>query len=230
MDDSFQTGLLDILINHKKTPKTILLHIDPAAYTYTDTTRFPAGIQNLRYYYGKDALVTEYINELSWHEKYFYLFDLYRYNGRGINLIKNALTSPNRTINSNGFEAIMPTVDDSLNTVTMARQKKDEEGSFKLSRLNYLFKFIELCNQNHIKLILFTSPLYNNSYKAGPLDSILQARNIPYINYLVLGLPIVENHPTLWKDPGHLNYKGAQYESGDLAKRVMGMFDGERNH
>lgn len=222
MDDAFQAGLLDIIINHKKIPHTILLHIDPQQYSFLNEDTYSANIQKLEYYYGKDPLVTQYINEISGHERFFFLFNLYRYNGRAINVLKDVIKTRYFYKPDNGFEPMPPAKDDSINTVTLSRQLKVHIGQFKMNRLRYLFKFIELCKQNRIRLIIFTSPFYNNPYKEPPqLDSVLRSQNIPYINYQVLGLPAVENRPSLWKDPAHLNYIGAQYESGDLAKRVM---------
>jgi hypothetical protein len=220
MDDVFQTGLLDIIIRSNKIPKTILLHVDPEIYYAKDTDTYSRGIENLKYYYGKDSLVTVYINEISFHERFFFLFHLYRYNGRAFNLIKNAITNPEYIERNKGYEPINPTPDDSINTITMARIMPDD-GPFKLSRLKYLFRFIDLCKSNHIQLILFTSPQYANRFKdASEFDSIINYKGIPYINYLKLGLPVIENNPKMWRDPVHLNSTGAAYESSDLAKRV----------
>jgi hypothetical protein len=220
MDDVFQTGLLDILIKQKKIPRTILLHVDPEKYSSLDTDTYSAAIQNLRYYYGKDSLVTEYINEVSFHERFFFLFHLYRYNGRAINLIKNAMLSSKFFKPYSGSELLAPATDDSTNT-TIQSKKPFKDGPFRMNRLRYLFKFISLCKQNHIRLILYTSPAYMSHFKESTaFDSIVHAENIPYINYLKIGLPVVENNPALWKDGVHLNSTGAQYLSGDLAKRV----------
>jgi len=223
MDDVFQTGLLDIMIQSKKNPKAILLHVDPEIYYTRDTDTYSRGIENLKYYYGKDSLVTAYINEISFHERFFFLFHLYRYNGRAFNLIKNAITNPVSIERNKGYEPINSSPDDSINTITMARRTLND-GPFKLSRLKYLFRFIDLCKSNHIQLILFTSPQYATHFRESiAFDSIVHTKGIPYMNYLQSGLPVIENSPKMWRDPVHLNSTGAAYESGDLAKRVSGI-------
>ncbi|HTA82038.1 MAG TPA: hypothetical protein VK783_03845 [Bacteroidia bacterium] len=219
MVDDFHTGLLHVLIAHNKAPKTILLQIDPETYCSLDTDKYEKSIQNLLYYYGKDELVTEYINGISFHERFFYLFHLFRFNGRAFNLIGNALKSYRSFKPNNGYDPLPASPEDSASTVNLAT-KVNRDGPLVISRMKYLFRFIELCKQNNIKLIAFTSPLYANHFQEpAAFDSILRLNNIPYINYLKLGLPSVENKPYLWKDPVHLNSIGATYASGDLARR-----------
>ena len=75
-----------------------------------------------------------------------------------------------------------------------------------------------------MRLICFTSQEYNYSDESviisRKVQEILDKNNIEYINYITNPLPELLNKSHLWKDAMHLNRKGAEIESGDIAKRI----------
>ncbi len=222
MHQIFQTGLLSVLNNQKKMPSSILLHLEPEEFT---GKQFNRDIQNLKYYYAKDEIVTRKINELSTFEKYKFYFDSYRYNGRVIPLLKNYIQSIHSEIVSNGYAAIFPSPRDSINTLySVKNQDSRPEEKFNFEQWCYLEIFLDLCEQNGTTIICFTSPVYT-SIQSYPITSeiigkLLRNRNIAYINYLQHPILKLAQHPSLWKDSYHLNHAGACIESETLANDV----------
>ncbi len=222
MHQIFQTGLLGILNNQKKMPSCILLHLEPEEFT---GKQFNRDIQNLKYYYSKDMVITKKINELSRFEKYKFYFDSYRYNGRVIPLLKNYLQSQQADIASNGYAVIIPNPKDSINTlysVTIHDSRPEEK--FNFEQWSYLENFLDICEQHGTTVICFTSPVYTN-IQSNPItgkiiSKLLSKRNIAYINYLQHPITKLAQHPSLWKDSYHLNHLGACVESETLAKDV----------
>ena len=225
MGQSFQTGLLNVLDQEKKLPPIILLHINLEEYIKNEAAENPFDVQNLKYYHGKNKLVTDYIDEISEFEKYKYYFELYRYNGRVINLVKNLIETKQTNDFGNGYIAVGAGDRDSINIVLYAEKETENKSAvFNYDRLKHLNKFLEICIRNKVKLICFTSPFYNkwnfNITASNVLDSVFKTKNIEYINYAVQPVPMLEKHPFFWKDTGHLNHHGAKIESGDLSKQV----------
>ncbi|MEQ8362601.1 MAG: hypothetical protein RH948_06990 [Cyclobacteriaceae bacterium] len=220
---AFQSGLLSILSEKEKMPSIILLHLDPDDFTSDQRN---SDIRNLKYYYGRNAVITNSINNLSRAEKFKYLFKLYRHNGRLIPLLKNYIQTLNTTTFSNGYESLMPKPQDSINTIySSMAQKKLPEKKFDKNQLKLLNDFILLCQQSDTKLICFTSPVYfnpGNRYQITlyNIESFLASQEIPYINYLTNPIQPLQNRPSLWRDAFHLNDSGAKIESKSLKESI----------
>ena len=211
-----------------QTPKSILLHLD--APDYTGATLQLSDAQNLKHYFGRDTTVTRLVSALSAYERYKFLFDSYRYNGRVINLVKNVVQSA-RTPTArlgNGYEAILPSERDSLTTIYSARRDTANPAArFHSERLRFLRQFLALCRARRVRVIGFTSPLYaappHEVAACREFGRFLRAEGVPYIDYVTRPLAAVAGRPTFWKDSHHLNHLGAQLESQDLARRVRAL-------
>jgi hypothetical protein len=246
MSQIFQTGLLSVISSHNRLPRTILLHLDPSEYTTGGEQ--PDDIKNLKHYYNRDTSVTRYINQLGmirpmvflgpWlglppemgafsAEKYKYVFDSYRYNGRVINLVKNAIETTRIPVSKlgNGYEMIVPTERDSINTIYSARHEKPNPAVFfHPERLRHLRQFLAMCRAKNVRVIGFTSPLYkavsHDVITCNKFRAFMQSQGLSYIDYVNQPLVSVQGKPKLWKDARHLNHLGAQLESQDLARKV----------
>lgn len=244
MSQVFQTALLNVISTADRLPTTILLHLDPPEYT--NPAEQLTDVQNLKHYYGRDTTVTRLTNQLgivqpfAWlaplvdsataafsAERPKYLFGTYRYNGRVINLVKNAAQSARTPYASlgNGYEAILPSDRDSLTTIyTARRDTADPTARFHPERLRFLRQFLRVCRDRRIRVIGFTSPLYaappHEAAACRAFGQFLRAEGVPYIDYVSHPLAAVQGRPSLWKDSHHLNHVGAQMQSHDLARRV----------
>ncbi|MCB0489365.1 MAG: hypothetical protein R2820_08790 [Cyclobacteriaceae bacterium] len=230
MGPSFQTGLLSVLIKQAKLPSIILLHIEPYDFIGDHENR---DIQNLRYYYGKDSIVTQLINKISTTEKFKFTFQLYRYNGKGFSLLKNFVQTSSSAIDSNGYEPLPPQPTDSINTLySVQAHEPIPAASLNPEQAEILSDFIQMCRVKNIKLICFTSPVYyesdsNFTVALDSLGAFLAKMNVPYLNYIKSPIESLENHPSLWRDANHLNHKGAQIESQRLKKDLTGLLEQE---
>jgi hypothetical protein len=232
MSQSFQTGLLSVLEENKKLPEIIALHIEPQEFTGVTHN---LDIQNLKYYYGKDSIVTAYISQLSHFEKLKFTFGLYRYNGRLITLSKNYLQTLLYGASGNGYEAITHSERDSVNTLYSSKKQLDHlEEKFNYDQLGYLMTFINICKRNDVTLICFTSPHFRGEHQyarsSHTLDSLLQRNSIAYVNYTEHAIAPLDLNASLWKDAHHLNHSGATIESGLLAQAVRTILENSPHH
>jgi hypothetical protein len=223
MHQIFQTGLLSIMEGENKMPSLILLHLEPEEFTGEQRNR---DIQNLKYYYGKNNLVTKYLAGLSGFERFKFYFELYRYNGRAIASLKNYFQTLHSDASYNGYEAIKSSERDSLNTLYSLRNEiKRPELKFNYDQLKFLQEFIDIGRRNNARIICFTSPHFKNSNRQAKassiLDSLLTENHVEYINYSLNPIADLDAHPVLWKDSFHLNHDGAQIESQFLSKSVL---------
>jgi hypothetical protein len=222
MSQAFQTGLLSILEENKKLPHIIVLHIEPQEFA---GVKHNPDIQNLKYYYGKDSIVTTYISQFSDFEKLKFTFGLYRYNGRLITLSKNYLQTLLYGASGNGYEPIAHSERDSLNTLYSSNKPFNHtEEKFNYSQMSYLVTFINICKRNDVTLICFTSPHFQGEHRythsSQTLDSLFQRNSIAYINYTEHAIAPLDLNASLWKDAHHLNHSGSTIESGLLAQAV----------
>jgi hypothetical protein len=223
MGQIFQTGLLSVLNDHHKIPSVILLHLEPEEFTGKQTDE---DIQNLKYYYGRNELVTNYIVNLSKYEKWKFYFQSYRFNGRVITLFKNYLQTIRGNGENNGYSMIERSERDSINVLRAVDHPiGSPEENFNFDQWRYLEAFLNSCKQANTLVICFTSPIYKGfgSYSKTTqiLKSSLSRLNTPYINFLKHPIAKLEEHPGFWKDTKHLNHDGAQLESEALANAVM---------
>ena len=215
MGQVFQTGLLEVLVQEKKMPRNILLHVDFQDYVGKDDLE-DAG--NLRYYYNKIPVVTAAVNQISQYERIKYLFNLYRYNGRVISTVKNYLQSRSNPSLGSGYQSIGTASYDSTSFVSASTSQT----TMQRRNLRHLQRFISVCHQNNINLLCFTSPYFskpNYSTTVGaPIDSLLKAQKVPYLNTVEQTLPILKQHATYWLDNDHLNELGAVHLSHQIAQ------------
>ena len=233
-DDCFQAGLLSILEQANKLPKNILLYINPELYNSVkaDSTFHSPDANKLKGFYGKNELVTKYINQISKNEKYKYFFHLSNYNNRVINIFKNLLVTQNGNYPKNGYSPLPASAYDSITTsLDYERQKAMEAKApplvFNPYSTRYLTECINICKRNHVNLIVFNLPYYGD-FVTPPVikqasiyvDSLLSANQITHFNFRsqLLNLPI--SSPSMWKDASHLNEKGAKIESSAIAKAI----------
>jgi hypothetical protein len=219
MGQVFQTGLLHILMQEKKVPRIVILHVDLAEYIADDNLE---DVGNLRYYYGKNPYINSKIDKISRFEKVKYIFGFYRYNGRIISTLKNFIQSRGKLPKTNGYQPLAPTVSDSTTFLEHHYTNLNKKPRFHYQNLRHLQDFIALCKQSNVKLLCFTSPYFSSrtfaSVAARPIDSLLNAQHIPYFNAAAHPLPVLKHHALFWKDIDHLNRMGAGYLSHQLGQ------------
>lgn len=229
MDDCYQLGLLHYIVKMKKKPNILLLQIDPEFYINNTKHFVSKDIQHLKYYYDKDELIQEEINNIGMYEKLKNAIPLYKYNGRTISLLKNYKTTKTNAIDNNrGFVKIIPSKFDSLNTVISYNSRAPlVSKKFSIDKAKYLLKIIEICKNNDIRLICFTSPHYKydiSEYQIidDNLNTIFSKHNITYYNMDIdTTLTNKIKSPIYWKDYMHVNLYGASIVSLNFNKKLI---------
>jgi hypothetical protein len=234
-EDAFQAGLLSIIIENNKKPKNIMLHILPDSYLSADTTStvINDGILKLKFFYNKNKLVTDYINELGIKERIKFSMHLSRYNNRVINTLKNYITTKRNGPVLNGFEPLPVEERDSIvatinyNDSKLKNTNNNAKEIIHIAKMNYLKDFVNLCKANNIKLILFTLPNYmqvKNGFKddlaTQNINTFSKENNITYFDFRKESLGGLINRAIYWKDGYHLNSMGAVIESNFVSSEV----------
>jgi hypothetical protein len=226
----FQAGLLSVVAQQKKLSKTVILLADPSEFQINPfNTEKPLDAQFLRYYYGHNEHVTSYINEISRFEGVKYLLDLYRYNGTTFNVISHFMQSRSGKKLTTGWEEMPATVQDSIITLKhkIISQKLPWGKELNKANIKYLNDFVAICKANNVNLVCITTPYFydtSETFATGRkyLDAYFKRENIPYINYLGIQLPGLEN-PKMWHDSHHPNSEAGRIITQDLVKRLKAM-------
>lgn len=217
----FHTGLLSVLREQNKLPKTIVLHVDLEEFLRPS---HPEDIQYLKYYYGQAPLVTAYTNEWAWLSPLKFSFALARHTGTLGSLAKNYVSRHQPSPLNQGYEPKMATPDDSLRVLYALEKLNAEPPYLNRSHLRYLQDFIAICQQEKVELICFTATYYRRprhvARTSALVDSLLRAESIPYINYAQHPIAELSAKARYWRDATHLNILGVPLQSQDLARRL----------
>ena len=219
---TYQNAVISILKMRSKLPPRVILHLDIDNFTCeSPKDTIPTDVIHLSYYYGKNELVSEYLNSTSKLANIKYVFKLYRYNGTIFNLMENYFESMNIVWeNYSGYEPIPADARDSLKIVYQLRESAKDQINLKLcpKLLQELGAFIATCKQENVDLVCFTSPAYNGDlnlqyYQRSELAKYLAKKNVEYLDYTVSSdLDNIQ----FWSDVKHLNSKGAEVFTRNL--------------
>lgn len=219
----FQYGLLSILEKENKLPQKIILAIEENDYFYSnemksDTANIAANISSLKYYYDKNEAVKKMIDSVSATNRYKYLLKSFQYNGNMGSLLISFFNSRKNKAKLNGYEPFSFDKQDSLKVLLMAAENGKTK-SLRKNQINsraffYLEKIAKLCEQHHIKLVCYASPVFGGNEKTFPDRTVLNNFFAEQkINYTDFNSP--ENKIELlsnskyWHDGVHLNVAGA---------------------
>ena len=228
--DCYQLGLLSLLIQNNKTPKTILLSLWPRNYLqYGKKDQHPEDALFLRYYFDQSDYIKNEISDISYFESYKFLFSSYRFNGMVTNTIKYYYLGQQHKDTGYYFKYQQPNLNDSSNSIAVMKMRKTEKASksLPLSVFNtaYLDKFIDTCKKYHINLLCYYMPLLNEDESLirngiSFMDKVLAEKNIPIFKFTKENAEILFNNPGYWTDGEHMNEKGGAFQSSLLAAFV----------
>ena len=228
-EDAFQSALLSIIIQNKKIPKNILLHVTPDLYLGKDsvagyTSKSPL---KLGYYYSRNTLLTAYINDISFKERVKYLMGLTKYNNKIVSILKDFAATKIGGPVPKGFLSFTASDRDSINVVLdyerVLKERKNaavKQDVVQKQKFKYLEKFILQCRENNINLILFTLPFYPDVARRKDIEladismqNFAAKYNIKYFDFRQTDLIRIINKPSYWKDMQHLSERGSPLES-----------------
>jgi hypothetical protein len=208
---SFYNGvLLDIILNNKIKPRTILLQLDASDF-YNNIDNRANELVFLYPYYNQSKLLQEYIKMMGYSERLKTSFNMYEYNGKIFNLLYN-YTKRNSVTDNNGFAPVFGILDTVKNSVfTETVNQHPDLSALKLSALHNI---ILLCEANRIKLIFLICPSYNNFLFDRASTENFKKYVITMTNSKLIDMADVNKFNELkgiqnWKDFLHLNNIGA---------------------
>jgi len=200
--------LIDIMINAKIVPKTLLLQLDAIGFVKEVTNK---ELIPLYPFYDLSPKLQLYTRGLGLPERFKLLFKMYRFNGQVPGIISNFVRAK-QTAYYNGFVA-SPDVFDTTKRRTLPYPENVSE-NFIEARLTALNSIFEQCQENHIKLFIVFPPTYNNNvYRQQDHLRLLQ-----YIRSKstepIIDMADVRKFKDLqsninWKDANHMNNIGA---------------------
>ena len=228
--DCYQLGLLSLMIQKNKTPKTILLALWPRNYLqHGKKDRHPEDALFLRNFYDESDYVRNEINAISFFEKYKFLFSSYRFNGMVTNTVKYYYLGLKQKDTGYYFKYQRSNLNDSINIIAALKKRNrlNTAASLPLSSLNtaYLARLIDTCKKHNINLLCYYMPMLDedeNLIRNGVdfMDSILAVKKIPLLKFTKDNATHLFNTPGYWIDGLHMNEKGGSIQSAMLAAFV----------
>lgn len=195
------------LLKQRHMPKMIIYDVEPDYDLLADDNS--AYLASLRPYYHRLG-----IQEIFWDvdstERIKMLFPFYPYNGRLMKLLADC-QHPNMNYNRGyspyeGCEEIIP-----------EKLPQDKHDPLKY---RYLHKLIDLCKQNHTRLIFTASPQL--SYKSDSVyhafKTICREEKIPFLNHFCDSR--YTRHQEFFHNANHLNQEGASIYSKEIRKEI----------
>lgn len=212
--------LLASMIERGATPNIVLYEVlnTDAEVSGGATFTLDAALDRMAPHYGEFSAVTELFDLKDWKERIKLYSKTYRYNSKLVQTIKcNYIPWPE----NKGYEALIGKMNVKLTEQDLKNGKKvtvEKLPEIEEKKLEYVKKFITLCEDNNIKLIFIYSPSYNRKlpYGAKMIKEIASKNNVPFYNFVTDGK---FNNSELFYDRTHLNEDGAKL----YTKEIIGL-------
>lgn len=207
----FHLALLEAALE-RYTPKIVILDLMSIDFEVTPPEWDTEKLSILLPFYHSSTAAKKAILRRGMNEKIKTISFIYPYNSLQNKMLKyNFFKSDDRM---NGFYPLTRVHNNKLEKVTI------NEGLLDSNKVETIFKFIELCQKNQIKLFIFNSPSFIHQIGSN------QFENLNIHLKMKFGIPIFDfesNKDFLAKsdffaDPSHLNTKGADYYTRKVAK------------
>jgi len=158
-------------------------------------------------YYKKHEEIRPIVNLKSPMEKYKLLSSIYAFNSSFLMIAGgNSEYFKKRTTDIKGYKPLFRTWNEPLTI------RNPEQYPLDRTKINIFRSFIEDCRNFGIKLFIVYSPTYieysQKDYSILIIGKIAKEQNIPFIDFT--NDTAFTNHPSLFDDPVHLNFKGAE--------------------
>lgn len=208
-------GVLSLVLQ-RYTPKLIILDVEPSfdINVYVNDKGHKRYISYLKPYYRNDSIAA-IIKDISTEEWIKVHSGLLRYNSNLISLLKD---------NINGLHDSQRGYEPFYGEYTGPMLCGSESTKLDFVKLKYLRKLIAIAKEKKIPIVLVASPKYavlkNNIY--APVIDICKQEDVLFWDYQ--SDTLFMNHPNWFKEPMHLNEKGARMFSDIIFNRIKESF------
>lgn len=191
--------LLNLMLEHH-TPKMVCLEVMNSTFQKEDNP-FEL-ISFFAPYIGRSERADSVFREAGNYWTYR-ISHLYRYNAKAMSNLAGLIVNK-QTGNDHGY---IPMLDPKSYPELVPGAPGGNVDSLKIK---YLHKFIDICKERDIKLVMTVSPAFSTADRGvyDILRDIAEANNVPFFDYHGKGLFL--DHPEYFKDNSHLWDKGAR--------------------
>ena len=198
-------------------PKMVILEVlsSDAEVSNGATFSLDAALDRLAPHYGEFSEIDSLFELNGWKEKLKLMSKTCRYNSKLVQTIKcNYIPWPE----DRGYEALsgqMVITNGKAADVLSASVYAEIEDR----KIEYIHKFIEICMDNNIKLVMCYSPYYKAEISKGIslIESIAKEQGIPFYDY---GVDERFQKPEYFQDASHLNDDGAKAYTKEVVGRL----------
>lgn len=169
-------------------------------------------------YFGKNEHVDSIFRLAGTYWKYR-LSHLYRYNAKAVSNIVGLAVS-RQTGEDHGYLP-NPKPQFALSSLKYSPNQRKTDSL----KIEYVQRFVSLCQQRGVKLILVVSPMYSrvDADRYDALKTIAQQNDVPFLDYHTTGL--FWEHPEYFRDTMHLWDKGARAFSSIFSSDLKRILD-----
>lgn len=218
----YHYAILSAMIQRGAIPKMVLLEVMPSDIEITTGATFTldATLDYLSPHYGEYPQIDSLFALNGWEEHMKMLSKTYQYKSKLVQLIKcNYIPLPE----DKGYEALIGSKVTSSEPGVIDIEKNEWDDA-DISKIGYFLKFIELCADNKIQLVLFYSPYYHVQ-PSGAIEYAKQIaidHGIPFWDY-----SIVDDFQKaeLFYDDCHLNDTGARLYSTEIVNELKNIYN-----
>lgn len=190
------------MLSSRYQPKLIIYDLSGFDVEEDDHSKY---LEWLRQFYGRPA-VDSMVWAINPAEKYKMLCQSYRFNGKGLQIISDAIHPIQQDIQ--GYKPLYGSLQYEPNTKVSSTYGQKQVDPFKEQ---YLIRLIKDCKRKGTKLIFMVSPSYGQMYRSkyyNALSNLFKRYNVPFI-YHQDDKRFVFNRD-YFRDGAHLNHIGAE--------------------
>lgn len=207
----YHYALLNLLLTNNS-PKIVIYELLDIDFLNTEDKYTTSRLDALSPVFGQQSKVDSLILLKKGYEKQIKLFHSYRYNSKVHIIIRNSYPMSN-----NGYVPIYGRWNG------WPKGEEDLDLSFDDNKLNCLFRLIDLCHNNGIRIIVAVSPTYLT--ENADRDYYMQVgHKCEEHNAIFLYREYAINKANLFKDIMHMNDSGAQMYSSQIAHELKEYF------
>lgn len=213
----YHEAILNVMLQ-RYTPKIVILDI--TCYELLENETSYDLLSTLNPYVAKHPILKETVGLRSDFEAYKFISRIYPYNSLFARIAIGNLNFSTKDVSDNGFTAQPGIWNEPLNSITF--QKEDILDDQKVNSFN---RFLNHCKLKGVKLMVVYSPTYrlenNKSVSISYIENTCKLHKIPFVSYQNNEI-FMQN--TLFHDFDHLNDKGADLFSSDIASYLKNTY------